>query len=151
MVKIRILEKLFVTLQRKNQPKTLMKHLFLAAIIAVMGLSAMGQTLSVNATLYHPGGGLSWHTASGDRIDNDKLKKHEIRWVAASADIFAAGFKMNDTILVESEKCPSLNGKWVIKDRMGKRNHRMLDFLIARGDKSYGFSGRVKMTISKVK
>ena len=51
-----------------------MKHLFLAAL-AAMGLSAMAQTLNVNGTLYHPGGSLSWYTASGDRIDNEKLKK----------------------------------------------------------------------------
>ena len=126
-----------------------MKHLFLAAI-AVMGLSAMAQTLNVNGTLYHPGGGLSWYTASGDRIDNEKLKKREIKWVAASPDVFAAGFKMGDTILVKCESAPELNGKWVIKDRMGKRNRRMIDFLMARGD-NYGMRGRACLTITKVK
>lgn len=126
-----------------------MKHLILAAI-AAMGLSAMGQTLNVNGTLYHPGGGLSWHTASGDKIDNEKLKKREIKWVAASPDVFAAGFKMGDTILVKCDNVPQLNGKWVIKDRMGKRTHRMIDFLMARGD-TYGMRGRASLTISKVK
>ncbi len=126
-----------------------MKHLLLAAV-AVMGLSAMAQTLTVKGTYYHPGGKLSWRTASGDRIDNDKLKNREIRWVAASPDIFTAGFKMGDTIIVNCEKAPRLNGKWVIKDRMGKRTHRMLDFLVARGD-TKGLPGRMSLTISKVK
>lgn len=126
-----------------------MKHLLLAAI-AVMGLSAMGQTLNVNGTLYHPGGKLSWRTASGDLIDNEKLKKREIKWVAASPDVFAAGFKMGDTILVNCESVPELNGKWVIKDRMGKRTHRLIDFLMAKGD-TYGMRGRASLTIKKVK
>lgn len=120
------------------------------AAFAVMGLSVMAQTLNVKGTYYYPGGKLSWYTASGDRIDNDKLKKREIKWVAASPDVFAAGFKMGDTIRVQCERCPQLNGKWVIKDRMAKRTRRMLDFLIARGD-SYGMNGRVPLTISKVK
>lgn len=126
-----------------------MKHLLLAAI-AVMGLSAMGQTLEVNGTYYYPGGKLAWRVASGDRIDPDKLNNREIRWVAASPDIFAAGYKMNDTILVTCDRAPQINGKWVIKDRMGKRTHRMLDFLMSRKN-SYGMPGRVKMTIKKVK
>lgn len=110
----------------------------------------MGQTLNVKGTLYHPGGGLSWYTASGDHIDNTKLKNREIKWVAVSPDIFAAGFKMGDTILVQCEKAPQLNGKWVIKDRMGKRNHRTIDFLMARGD-TYGLKGHTSLTITKVK
>lgn len=126
-----------------------MKHLIFAAL-AVMGLSAMAQTLDVKGTRYHPGGGLRWHTASGDRIDNEKLKKREIKWVAASPDIFAAGFKMGDTILVECKSTPQLNGKWVIKDKMGKRTRRMIDFLMARGD-NYGLHGNTSLTITKVK
>ncbi len=115
-----------------------------------MGLSAMGQTLEVNGTYYYPGGGLSWRVASGDKIDPAKLDNRQIRWVAASPDIFAAGFQMNDTIMVTCESAPQINGKWVIKDRMGNRTRRMLDFLMSRKD-NYGMPGRVKMTISKVK
>lgn len=127
-----------------------MKHLFFSAIIAVMGLSAMGQTLDVKGTFYYPGGKLSWHVASGDRIDPVKLNNREIRWVAASPDVFSAGFKMNDTILVNCQQAPQINGKWVIKDRTGKRHRRMIDFLMSRKD-HYGLPGHFKLTISKAK
>ncbi len=138
-----------LTFAAQTKPITLMKHLLMAAI-AVMGLSAMAQTLNVNGTYYYPGGKLAWKTASGDRIDSDKLKNREIRWVAVSPDVFAAGFKMGDTIVVQCDKAPRLNGKWVIKDRMGKRTHRSVDFLVARGD-TQGLPGRMSLTISKVK
>ena len=115
-----------------------------------MGLSAMAQTMTVTGTIYHPGGRLSWRTASGDKIDNEKLKKREIKWMAVTKDILDAGFKMNDTVVVECESAPQLNGKWVIKDRMSRRLRKKVDFLVARGD-SYGMHGRTSLTISKVK
>jgi len=48
------------------------------------------------------------------------------------------GFKMGDVIIVESESTPSLNGEWVVKDKMGKRLRKRIDFLTPQGDK-YNF------------
>ena len=119
--------------------------------MAVMVMTVMGQTYTVSATKYHPGmGGAGWVTASGDRIDNAKLKRYEIRWVALSPDLFNKGFRMGDTIEVTCDHVPRLNGKWVVKDRMGRRTHMKIDFLLPRGD-DHGFHSRVNVTIRKVK
>ena len=123
----------------------------LFAVMAVMVMTVMGQTYTVSATKYHPGmGGAGWVTASGDRIDNAKLKKYEIRWVALSPDLFNKGFRLGDTIEVSCDRVPKLNGKWVVKDRMGRRTHMKIDFLLPRGD-DHDFHSRVNVTIRKAK
>ena len=106
----------------------------------------------MRATKYHPGMGGAGHvTASGDRIDKAKLRNYEIRWVALSADMFRKhGFKLGDTIMVTSESVPKLNGKWVVKDRMGARRKQSIDFLLPKGD-NYRFHGTTTVTIEKVK
>ena len=89
---------------------------FFLALAVVIAVSAVGQDYKLHATKYHPGqGGAGWVTASGDRINYDKLKNY-----------------------VESETTPSLNGEWVVKDKMGKRLRKRIDFLTPRGDK-YNF------------
>ena len=116
--------------------------------MAVMVMTVMGQTYTVSATKYHPGmGGAGWVTASGDRIDNAKLKKYEIRWVALSPDLFNKGFRMGDTIEVTCESVPKLNGLWIVKDKMGRRMRKRIDFLLPRGD-NYGFT-HTSVTIEK--
>ena len=123
----------------------------LFAVMAVMVMTVMGQTYTVSATKYHPGmGGAGWVTASGDRIDNAKLKKYEIRWVALSPDLFNKGFRMGDTIEVSCDRVPKLNGKWVVKDKMGRRTRMKIDFLLPRGD-DHDFHSRVNVTIRKAK
>lgn len=123
----------------------------LFAVMAVMVMTVMGQTYTVSATKYHPGmGGAGWVTASGDRIDNAKLKKYEIRWVALSPDLFNKGFRLGDTIEVSCDRVPKLNGKWVVKDRMGRRTRMKIDFLLPRGD-DHDFHSRVNVTIRKAK
>lgn len=57
---------------------------------------------------------------------------------------------MGDTIEVTCDRVPRLNGKWVVKDRMGRRTHMKIDFLLPRGD-DHGFHSRVNVTIRKVK
>ena len=119
--------------------------------MAVMVMTVMGQTYTVSATKYHPGmGGAGWVTATGDRIDNAKLKRYEIRWVALSPDLLNKGFRMGDTIEVTCDRVPRLNGKWVVKDRMGRRTHMKIDFLLPRGD-DHDFHSRVNVTIRKAK
>lgn len=122
------------------------------AIMALISLATMGQEYTMSATKYHPGmGGAGWVTASGSRIDKAKLRNYEIRWVALSADMFRQhGFKLGDTIMVKSESVPKLNGRWVVKDRMGTRRKQSIDFLLPKGD-NYHFNGRTKVTIEKVK
>ena len=82
----------------------------LLAIAAIVALTAMGQKHTLRATKYHPGmGGAGWVTASGDRIDNGKLKNYEIRWVALSPDMFSRyGFRLGDTIEVTCENAYGL-------------------------------------------
>ena len=117
----------------------MLRRVFLALAV-VIAMTAVGQEFTLKATKYHPGmGGAGWVTASGDRINNDKLKNYQIRWVALSHDMFNQhGFKMGDVIIVESESTPAINGEWVVKDKMAKRLRKHIDFLTPRGDK-YNF------------
>lgn len=118
--------------------------------MAVMAMMVSAQSYTVSATKYHPGmGGAGWVTASGARIDNTKLKNYEIRWVALSPDLFRKGFKLGDTIEVVSERVEKLNGKWVVKDKMGPRTRMKIDFLLPRGD-NYNFHSRTNVTIRRI-
>ena len=126
------------------------KHV-LFSILAVCTLALSAQQYTLRATKYHPGmGGAGWKTASGDRIDANKLKNYEIRWVAVSPDVRKLGFRMGDTIIVNCERVPKLNGKWIIKDSMGKRVKMGIDFLLPKGD-TLGFTSPCKVTIEKAK
>ena len=77
------------------------KALFLLALL-ICSINASGQ-VTVTATKYHPGmGGAGWVTASGSRIDNNKLKNLEIKWVALSPDMFKKlGVKMGDEVIIK--------------------------------------------------
>jgi hypothetical protein len=85
-----------------------------------------------------------FHTADGSFIDVDKLKKGEVRWVALSWDLindpyrqrvrnedwaWKGEFSLGDTIYVESESSPSINGSWVVHDVMNGRYRKSIDFL----------------------
>ena len=126
-----------------------LKHLLLVAF-ALLSMAIFGQQYTLRATKYHPGmGGAGWRTASGDRIDNNKLKNYEIRWVALSQDMRKLGFRINDTINVTCDRVPKLNGKWIVKDAMGPRVKKAIDFLLPKGD-NYGFTSPTTVTIEKV-
>jgi len=117
----------------------------------VIALMASGQEYTLRATKYHPGqGGAGWVTASGDRINYTKLKNYQIHWVALSHDMFKLGFRLGDTIIVESQSMPKLNGEWVVKDKMGHRLRKRIDFLTPRGD-HYNFKSHGTVTIRKKK
>ena len=137
----------------------------LPALIALLAASALaawggepadsaaavsGASYELRATKYHPGmGGAGWVTASGARIDNKRLKAYEIRWVALSPDMFRqCGFRMGDTIVVESGRVEKLNGKWVVKDKMGPRTRRRIDFLLPKGD-NYRFTAPTTVTVTR--
>lgn len=86
-------------------------------------------TIEVGAVYYQPK-----HqsvTASGHPV-NHNLKT---RWIAVSRDLLNDGtLTYGDTIKVISEECPGLNGKWVVRDKMGQRHRKMIDFLLFPGE-----------------
>lgn len=112
---------------------------------------ATPQTHTLRATKYHPGrGGAGWVTASGSRIDPAKLKRYEIRWVALSHDMFRKhGFRLGDSIKVTCERVPALNGIWVVKDKMGPRLTKRIDFLLPYRD-TIGFVNSTTVDIEKL-
>ena len=108
------------------------KNLILVFLFALfISLNANSNTYKMNATYYMPGKGCGWVTASGDRIDINKLRNRQIRWVALSPDMFRNhGFKMGDVIEVISDK-QEIAGFWVVKDKTAERHKNHIDFLFA--------------------
>ena len=88
-------------------------------------------------------------TADGSKIDLDKLKNREIRWVALSRDLlkrWGGPLDHGDTITI-THKNPAINGKWVVHDCMNRRFKKRMDFLVALGNK---FPGKTRdITIKK--
>ena len=120
-----------------------MKYILSLILTLFIAFSVYGNEYKVKATYYWPGHGCGWVTASGDRIDNSKLKNNRIRWVALSEDMFRLyGFKIGDVIIVESDFA-ELCGEWIVKDKMGKFNkkgekqNRRIDFLRHRSHKKF--------------
>ena len=66
-------------------------------------------------------------TADGSKINLDKLKKKQIRWIAVSRDLLDH-YKYGDKVLVRSNN-KVLNGVWIVKDTMNKRHKRRIDIL----------------------
>jgi 3D (Asp-Asp-Asp) domain-containing protein len=89
----------------------------------------------LRATKYYPTGRA---TASGATPDYKKINDGTIRWVALSRDMFEKGYKMGDTIFVESDN-PRVVGFWVVKDKMGPSHRDAIDFLMTReNSKEFG-------------
>jgi len=125
-----------------------MRNALILLVLFIGSLTASAQ-ITVTATKYHPGmGGAGWVTASGDRINNTKLKNYEIRWVALSRDLFKKlGVKMGDEVVIECSN-HKLNGTWIVKDKMGARMRNRIDILLPRGDKM-NFHSPIKVQIRK--
>ena len=123
------------------------KVLFLLALL-ICSINASGQ-VTVTATKYHPGmGGAGWVTASGSRIDNNKLRNYEIKWIALSHDLFKKlGVKMGDEVIIECSN-EKLNGVWVVKDKMAPRLRNHIDILLPKGD-NMNFTRPIKVQIRK--
>ena len=124
------------------------KNLILVFLFALfISLNANSNTYTMKATYYMPGKGCGWVTASGDRIDINKLRNRQIRWVALSPDMFRNhGFKMGDVIEVISDK-QEIAGFWVVKDKTAERHKNHIDFLFAGAAKF----GTCKVEIRKKK
>lgn len=122
-----------------------MKHLLL--ILMFIPLALYGQH-NVTATYYHAGPkhGLSWVTASGNRISVKKLNAGKLRWVALSHNLLKH-YDYGDTIIVVSNN-PKLRGKWVVMDKMHKRHYNKIDFLAPSG-KNLGMLKPTKVKIKK--
>ena len=89
------------------------------------------------ATMYHPSTSQCdanpIQTADMSIIDIKALKRRLIRWVALSRDLIArwgGPFDYGDTITINSNTNPELNGQWVVRDCMNARYTKAIDFLI---------------------
>lgn len=103
----------------------------------------------LRATKYYAGHNCGWVTADGSRINQARVNNGQDRWVALSRDMFRIhGFKYGDSIRVESDN-PHLNGIWKVKDLMGPKKVKSIDFLMPR-DSKY-FNNPCKVRIYKVR
>lgn len=83
------------------------------------------------ATFYYARSGSI--TADGSKVHPGKVKNKEHRWIAVSRDLKRSKeFSFGDTVIIESTQCPGLNGKWIVKDLMGPRHSKRVDFLLHR-------------------
>lgn len=96
-------------------------------------------------TIYHPSkkqcDSAPLITASNSRINPEKLKNQQLRWMALSRDLlkrWKGDFHYGDTVLVTAND-PAIDGLWVIKDTMNKRFKKRGDLLF---DQSVRKSGK---------
>ncbi len=123
-----------------------MKKLLLAIALA-LAVSTTAQ-ITVHATKYHPGHRCGWATASGSRIDKQKLNNYELRWIAMSPDLYRKlDVKFGDTVVLESSNY-RLNGDWVVKDKMSSRLKDCIDLMLPYRDTMH-FQAPLKMQIRK--
>lgn len=114
----------------------LRNFIFLFVFALFISLNANSNVIyKMRATYYIPGHGCGWVTASGDRINYEKLKNFQIRWVALSPDMFRKhGFKIGDVIEVITDE-KELAGLWIVKDKSASSNKNHIDFLFAKAPK----------------
>jgi len=84
----------------------------------------------VTATIYHAvpeqTDSTPFVTASNKIIDRHNPQGH--RWIAVSRDLEELGFVFGVKVCVEG--AGEFNGIWEVQDRMNKRWHRRIDFLV---------------------
>lgn len=95
-------------------------------------------------TIYHPEknqcDASPLTTASNSKIDVEKLKNEEIRWMALSRNLlkrWRGEFQYGDTVLVTAGD-PQIDGLWVIKDTMNKRFKNRGDLLFDKQVRKLG-------------
>lgn len=123
--------------------------LTLIALMLLFNISSYAQTANPKATWYYAGEpGSGWGLAIGERLTDKKARA--VRYIAVTRDLERQGFKLGDTVMVESKVFPFLNGKWRIMDRMAKRLHNRIDFLIQDKSIRKKFTRPVNVTITKI-
>jgi hypothetical protein len=102
-------------------------------------------------TIYHPVEGQCDDspliTASNARIDLDKLRQSEIRWMALSRNLlkkWKGEFNYGDTVMLKSGD-PDIDGLWVINDNMNKRFKDRGDLLFHQDARKIGLWKNVKI------
>lgn len=95
----------------------------------------------VLATYYNPVAEQCWGdplvTASGKRIDLEKLKREEIKWIAVSRDLLAH-YKYGDKVILSCSEDPSIDGVYSIEDTMNERFKNRIDLLWHTSKKGRG-------------
>lgn len=102
-------------------------------------------------TIYHPVEGqcddTPLITASNARIDLEKLRQSEIRWMALSRNLlkkWKGDFNYGDTVMLKSGD-PDIDGLWVINDNMNKRFKDRGDLLFHQDARKLGMWKNVKI------
>jgi len=122
-----------------------MKTLLINFGLVLFSVTSSAQSHTLSATQYNlhsPGS----TTASGSKINANKLKSGKLRWVALSRDMLKY-YPFDSIIKVESKDYPELNGYWKVKDKMGSRHRKSIDFLIYKGNSELG---KTKVKIRKI-
>lgn len=84
-------------------------------------------------------------TASGRRIDLQKLNRGELRYVAVSRDLLKQ-YKYGDVVEVFIAEGHPYNGQWTVADTMHKRWSKKIDLLLSTKQKQ----GKWKGTMTKI-
>lgn len=86
-------------------------------------------------------------TANNSRIDLDKLRRNEIRWMALSRNLLKrwnGEFNYGDTVSLQSGDA-AIDGLWVINDNMNARFKDRGDLLFHRESRKTGIWKNVKI------
>ena len=127
--------------------KKFKKVLTILVLALIINYSVNAQHV-VRATKYYAGHNCGWVTADGSRINQTRVNNGSDKWVALSRDMIKKhGYKFGDSIRVESDN-PHLNGIWKVKDLMGPKKTKSIDFLMPR--KSDYFGNPCYVTIYKI-
>lgn len=81
-------------------------------------------------------------TASGKKIDLNKLNRGELRYVAVSRDLLKE-YKYGDMVDVYISDGHPYNGTWVVADTMHRRWNNKIDLLVGRNQKAGRWQGRM--------
>lgn len=129
--------------------KYFFKKLTLIVLMLLSTISSYAQTATPKATWYYAGEpGSGWGLAIGERLTEKTART--VRYVAVTRDLEKKGFKLGDYIEVKCDRFPFLNGKWRIMDRMAKRLHNRIDFLIQDKNTRKKFSSPTEVCITKI-